>query len=127
MGQNTCRVCDNGNSGNRRKAVNEFTIIVDRRSGGSLGIDATPENDGTLAIAAVSPDGLVDRWNKQLPTGSPEVVKAGMKLIDVNNNFGDSMKLVEACKAKEVLRITLRPAATITLGSAQNGLEEGAV
>mmetsp|Transcript_11993 Transcript_11993/g.26665 ORF Transcript_11993/g.26665 Transcript_11993/m.26665 type:complete len:126 (-) Transcript_11993:81-458(-) len=94
----------------RRRADGEFTIIVDRRNGDGLGIDASPEKDGTLEVKNITPAGLVDRWNRALPQDSREQVRPGMRIIEVNGRYSSAMQLIAACREAEVLHITLKPA-----------------
>mmetsp|Transcript_63756 Transcript_63756/g.134311 ORF Transcript_63756/g.134311 Transcript_63756/m.134311 type:complete len:124 (-) Transcript_63756:335-706(-) len=93
----------------RKRHPNEFTIIIDRRNGDGLGIDATPEKTGTLEIKNVTPGGLVDRWNKSLGESSREIVKPGMRVVEVNGRYNSTMQLIAACREIEVLHITLIP------------------
>eukprot|EP00929_Paragymnodinium_shiwhaense_P003105 TRINITY_DN103508_c0_g1_i1.p1 TRINITY_DN103508_c0_g1~~TRINITY_DN103508_c0_g1_i1.p1 ORF type:complete len:121 (+),score=25.47 TRINITY_DN103508_c0_g1_i1:118-480(+) len=118
MGQRGCCLCDNdhragaqaieGKDG-RKRAVNEFTVVLDRRNGDGLGIDATPEDDGSLYIKTVATDGLVDRWNQSLPPNSPEQVKPGMRIIEVNGRYSTAMQLITACREQEVLHVVVKP------------------
>mmetsp|Transcript_47983 Transcript_47983/g.133833 ORF Transcript_47983/g.133833 Transcript_47983/m.133833 type:complete len:125 (-) Transcript_47983:231-605(-) len=94
----------------RKRSPNEFTIVIDRRTGDGLGINASPEKDGTLEVKTITPSGLVDRWNHSLPSGSPEQVIPGMRVIEVNGRHGCAMQLIAACRETEVLHITLKPA-----------------
>uniref|UniRef100_A0A7S2G2X0 PDZ domain-containing protein n=1 Tax=Alexandrium andersonii TaxID=327968 RepID=A0A7S2G2X0_9DINO len=91
----------------RKRSPNEFTIIIDRRTGEGLGIDASPEKNGTLEIKNITPSGLVDRWNQSLPDDSREHVRPGMRVIEVNGRYNSAMQLIAACRETEVLHITL--------------------
>eukprot|EP00416_Gambierdiscus_australes_P017504 CAMPEP_0171082980 /NCGR_PEP_ID=MMETSP0766_2-20121228/17442_1 /TAXON_ID=439317 /ORGANISM="Gambierdiscus australes, Strain CAWD 149" /LENGTH=125 /DNA_ID=CAMNT_0011540387 /DNA_START=56 /DNA_END=433 /DNA_ORIENTATION=+ len=91
----------------RKRSPNEFTIIIDRRTGEGLGIDAGPEKNGTLEIKNITPGGLIDRWNHSLPDDSREHVRPGMRVIEVNGRYNSAMQLIAACRETEVLHITL--------------------
>mmetsp|Transcript_2966 Transcript_2966/g.4994 ORF Transcript_2966/g.4994 Transcript_2966/m.4994 type:complete len:125 (-) Transcript_2966:95-469(-) len=93
----------------RKRTPGEFTIVIDRRTGEGLGIDASPEKDGTLEIRNITPGGLVERWNHSLPPNSREQVIPGMRVIEVNGRFNSAMQLIAACRECEVLHMTVRP------------------
>eukprot|EP00927_Polykrikos_kofoidii_P061048 TRINITY_DN55936_c0_g1_i1.p1 TRINITY_DN55936_c0_g1~~TRINITY_DN55936_c0_g1_i1.p1 ORF type:complete len:131 (+),score=29.14 TRINITY_DN55936_c0_g1_i1:233-625(+) len=97
----------------RRRGPDEFTIVIDRRKGDGLGIDASPEKDGTLEVKNITFAGLVDKWNQGLPADSREQVRPGMRVIEVNGRYGSAMQLIAACRETEVLHITLKPAPSI--------------
>uniref|UniRef100_A0A7S1F1C1 PDZ domain-containing protein n=1 Tax=Noctiluca scintillans TaxID=2966 RepID=A0A7S1F1C1_NOCSC len=94
---------------NRRRVPGEFVVTVDRRSGDGLGIDASPEKDGTLEIRTVQPGGLVDKWNRS-HEGEPNVVRAGMRVVEVNGRFNSALHLIAACREMDVLQLTVTPA-----------------
>jgi len=94
---------------NRKRSANEFTVIIDRRSGDGLGIDASPDPSGTLVIKNITKGGLVDRWNENLPLESREFVRQGMRVIEVNGRHNSVNALITACRETEVLHITLTP------------------
>eukprot|EP00440_Ansanella_granifera_P002440 gb/GFBE01002651.1/.p1 GENE.gb/GFBE01002651.1/~~gb/GFBE01002651.1/.p1 ORF type:complete len:122 (+),score=24.42 gb/GFBE01002651.1/:1-366(+) len=93
----------------RKRSASEFTIIIDRRSGEGLGIDAAPEKNGTLELKGITPGGLVDRWNCSQPPGSQELVKPGMRVVEVNGRYSSAVQLIAACREAEVLHITMMP------------------
>ena len=118
--QGSCCSCEDERSSNytedgnrlgreaRKRLPNEFTIVVDRRNGEGLGIDATPEK-GTLTIKRVTPGGLVDRWNCALREGHAERVAPDMRVVEVNGRYNSAMQLIAACRENEVLSITVAP------------------
>ncbi|CAJ1453044.1 unnamed protein product [Effrenium voratum] len=85
----------------RKRSSTEFTIIIDRRNGEGLGIDAAPEKVGTLEIKSVTPGGLVDRWNQAQQPGSKEIVRPGMRVVEVNGRFNSAVGLIAACREAE--------------------------
>eukprot|EP00929_Paragymnodinium_shiwhaense_P011513 TRINITY_DN117318_c0_g1_i1.p2 TRINITY_DN117318_c0_g1~~TRINITY_DN117318_c0_g1_i1.p2 ORF type:complete len:126 (+),score=27.82 TRINITY_DN117318_c0_g1_i1:149-526(+) len=95
----------------RRRGADEFTIVIDRRKGEGLGIDASPEKDGTLEVKSITDGGLVDSWNRGQATDSQEQVRVGMKVIEVNGRHGSAMMLIAACRELDVLHITLKSGA----------------
>merc|ERR1719231_1064022 len=100
---------DNGNNPKRelrKRSPSEFTIIIDRRAGEGLGIDASPEKDGTLEIRNITPGGLVERWNQAPRRESREQVMPGMRIVEVNGRFNSAMQLIAACRECEVLHMT---------------------
>jgi len=100
---------DKESAGNRKRYPGEFTVVLDRRSGEGLGIDATPKKDGTLEVRNISPGSLVGRWNASLAEGAREMVKPGMIIVEVNGSSNSAMELIKACREFSVLHITFRP------------------
>ncbi|CAE8743996.1 unnamed protein product, partial [Polarella glacialis] len=93
----------------RKRSPNEFTIVIDRRTGEGLGIDASPEKNGTLEIKNITPGGLVDRWNRSQPPDSREHVMPGHRVIEVNGRYSSAVQLIAACRENEELHITVIP------------------
>eukprot|EP00434_Breviolum_minutum_P040096 symbB.v1.2.035624.t1/scaffold4844.1/size33976/4 len=93
----------------RKRSPTEFTIIIDRRNNEGLGVDAAPEKVGTLEIKSVTPGGLVDRWNQAQQPGSREIVRPGMRVVEVNGRFNSAVGLIAACREAEVLHISIEP------------------
>ena len=73
-----------------------------------LGVDAAPEKVGTLEIKSVTPGGHVDRWNQAQPPGSREVVKPGMRVVEVNGRFNSAVGLIAACREAEARASSLK-------------------
>eukprot|EP00933_Yihiella_yeosuensis_P045491 TRINITY_DN40875_c0_g1_i1.p1 TRINITY_DN40875_c0_g1~~TRINITY_DN40875_c0_g1_i1.p1 ORF type:complete len:129 (-),score=24.19 TRINITY_DN40875_c0_g1_i1:273-659(-) len=91
----------------RVKGPNEITMTLDRTEGRDIGIDAYPEKEH-LVIKAISPGGLVDRWNRSLPLESKlRQVEVGMMIVEVDGVYGDDAKLIDACRVHKVLKITV--------------------
>ncbi|CAK9011947.1 unnamed protein product [Durusdinium trenchii] len=93
----------------RKRSPTEFTIILDRRNNEGLGVDAAPEKVGTLEIKSVTPGGLVDRWNQAQQPGSREIVRPGMRVVEVNGRFNSAVGLIAACRETEVLHVAIEP------------------
>lgn len=89
----------------KKKEAEEFTIVVDRSSGDGLGIDASPEEDGTLEVRGIFAGGLVDKWNQR--SVLHEQVKPGMRIVEVNGRSHSATQLLAACEEKDVLNITV--------------------
>mmetsp|Transcript_60292 Transcript_60292/g.143664 ORF Transcript_60292/g.143664 Transcript_60292/m.143664 type:complete len:134 (+) Transcript_60292:124-525(+) len=102
--------------GLRKKLPGEFTVVVDRRAGAGLGIDASPEKDGTLEVRNIQADGLVHQWNQKQPNGSDEIVRKGMRIVEVNGRSTGALQLIQACKDLAVLHIVVAP---------RDGFEDG--
>mmetsp|Transcript_4471 Transcript_4471/g.8101 ORF Transcript_4471/g.8101 Transcript_4471/m.8101 type:complete len:126 (-) Transcript_4471:66-443(-) len=97
--------------GIRKRTPGEFVIVIDRRTGEGLGIDASPEKDGTLEIRSITPGGLVERWNQAHDSRQHAAVQVhpGMRIIEVNGRYNSAMQLIAACRECEVLHMTVRP------------------
>ena len=94
--------------GRRKKDADEFTVVVDRSTGDGLGIDASPEKDGTLEVRSIIPGGLVDKWNQNSKSVGGDQVLPGMRVVEVNGRYNSAMQLIAMCRERDVLHITLR-------------------
>lgn len=87
-----------------------FTFTLRKADQTDLGLNVTHhERDKVLCIEGVRPDGAVDAWNRQCLGGTnPEkAVMPGDRILSVNNAVYDPSKMLEECKGKQLLRLTL--------------------
>lgn len=87
----------------------ELVISVDRSTGEGLGIDTFPVNDTTLLIKDITEDGLVDHWNRRNADNPKLIVRSDMVITKVNGVQGRAVDLIDECRKKEMLYITLVP------------------
>jgi len=83
-------------------SAHEFSISLDRRQRGKIGLAIAPQEEGELLISQVKPQGLVEAWNKEHPKYE---VQAGDLIISVN---GTNEKLVQECRKMELLDVRIR-------------------
>mmetsp|Transcript_66188 Transcript_66188/g.158311 ORF Transcript_66188/g.158311 Transcript_66188/m.158311 type:complete len:134 (+) Transcript_66188:63-464(+) len=84
------------------KAKVFYTIQLDRSQGGKLGIDCDQQED-TLLITHIHPEGLVTDWNSV----NTMQVAAGDCILEVNGVRDDVAKLVTECKREALLEMGL--------------------
>uniref|UniRef100_A0A7S4VYV9 Peroxidase n=1 Tax=Alexandrium monilatum TaxID=311494 RepID=A0A7S4VYV9_9DINO len=101
-------------------AANTYRIVLDKGSGGKLGLDVDYMPERTvLPIMAVT-GGLAEAWNK---AHSEELqLRKGDSILEVNGKRGDVAEMLERCKNEQVLELTLRRA--LTYGHLVKELEE---
>lgn len=81
--------------------------LVKELGSGSLGIEVHQADDASLRIDDIEEDGLVGLYNARLGVNSMSRVLLGDRIIDVNGISGDPSKMLEECKLKQRLTITL--------------------
>merc|ERR1740130_1114497 len=91
------------NAGNERKGAVEYAIKLDRSTGDRLGVDVDNQDGLTLLIDSIT-GGLVSSWNS---SNSDNKVKAGDRIVEVNDVRGDLAQMVEECKKNKMLKIIL--------------------
>lgn len=87
-----------------------FSFTLRKADGADLGLNVSHhENESTLRVEGVRPDGAVEAWNRQC-AGTPAQEKAvmvGDKIISVNSISGDPKKMLEECRDKLLLKLTV--------------------
>jgi hypothetical protein len=87
-----------------------FNFTLRKADGADLGLNVSHhENDRVLRVEGVRPDGAVEAWNRQC-AGSASAEKAvmpGDKIISVNGMTHDPEKMLEECKNKQLLKLTV--------------------
>jgi len=95
--------CTNANGGT-------FTFTLRKADGADLGLNVSHhENDQVLRVEGVRPDGAVEAWNRQC-AGSAAAEKAvvpGDRIISVNSIAYDPPTMLEECKEKQLLKLTI--------------------
>jgi len=82
----------------------KFSILIDRSSNISLGLDVEFSDNKTLRIEAIDPDGLVRAWNLANPS---RAVSVGDRIVSVNGKGDNAVVLCEECSKNQILAITL--------------------
>lgn len=81
-------------------------MVLDKRQGTTLGIDADCSDGQTLLIEDVRDSGLFGEWNmKALPK---RTVRPGDRIFEVNGVQGDIAELYEACRRNKLLIMKVR-------------------
>eukprot|EP00933_Yihiella_yeosuensis_P071176 TRINITY_DN79378_c0_g1_i1.p1 TRINITY_DN79378_c0_g1~~TRINITY_DN79378_c0_g1_i1.p1 ORF type:complete len:460 (+),score=133.26 TRINITY_DN79378_c0_g1_i1:68-1447(+) len=87
-----------------------FSFTLRKADGAELGLNVSHhEDDKVLRVEGVRPDGAVEAWNRQCH-GSPFAEKAvlsGDRIICVNSVYYDPVKMLEECKDKQLLKLTI--------------------
>lgn len=85
-----------------------FTITLRKADGVDLGLDVVAQ-DQVLLVCDVVPDGAVEAWNRQcLNRQSMErMVHVGDQIITVNNVGQDTLRMMEECRASQLLKLCL--------------------
>lgn len=100
-----------------------FTLKLRKADGTDLGLNLSHHEFGqVLRVEAVRPDGAVEAWNKQCVGSDGSALKAiqpGDSIIVVNDVAQDAKKMLEECKDKRLLKLTIaRGEIADALGSA---------
>lgn len=82
-----------------------------KADGADLGLNLSHHEHGQLLrIEAVRPDGAVEAWNKQC-VGSDgfasKAIQPGDAIISVNDVSQDAKKMMEECREKRLLKLTI--------------------
>lgn len=87
-----------------------FTFTIRKADGLDLGLNILHhELDQILRIEGVRPDGAVDAWNRQCASGTAadKMVCPGDAIVAVNDITGNPDMMLEECRNKQLLRITI--------------------
>jgi len=88
-----------------------FNLKLRKADGADLGLNLSHHEHGqVLRIDAVRPDGAVEAWNKQC-VGSDgfasKAIQPGDSIIVVNDVAQDAKKMLEECRDKRLLKLTI--------------------
>jgi hypothetical protein len=99
-----------------------FSFTLRKADDTDLGLNvSTIPDEQVLLVESVRPEGAVDAWNRQCLGGAfPErAVCVGDKILSVNNVSYEPDKMLEECKDKFLLRLTIcRGELPVTAGGA---------
>jgi len=73
----------------------------------TLGIEVHQADDASLRIDDIDEDGLVGRYNEVHGANSASAVRTGDRIIEVNGISAEPSKMLEECKLRQRLIITL--------------------
>lgn len=87
-----------------------FNFTLRKANGADLGLNViTIEHQRVLRVESVRAGGAVDAWNRQCAGGScaDKVVHPGDLVINVNGVSFDPPKMLQECRDKQLLRLTI--------------------
>lgn len=114
-----------------------FSFTLRKADGTDLGLNVShSEEDKALLVEGVRPEGAVEAWNRQCigSTASDKAVLPGDRIISVNAVINDPVKMLEECRDKQLLKLTVvrglsaaPPAASTTLRAEASEFVPGGV
>jgi hypothetical protein len=87
-----------------------FTFTLRKADGADLGLNVSHhENDRSLRVEGVRPDGAVDAWNRQCScsTFAYKTVLPGDTIVSVNGITQDPAKMLEECRDRQLLKLAI--------------------
>lgn len=87
-----------------------FSFTLRKADGTGLGLNVSHQADDTeLRVEGIRPEGAVEAWNRQCvgSTASEKAVLAGDRIISVNGVVNDPVKMLEECRDKQLLKLTV--------------------
>jgi len=93
-----------------RKGPYYFSFTLRKADGTDLGLNVSHhEEDKALRVESVRPDGAVEAWNRQClgSAASEKAVLPGDKIVSVNGVTQDPVKMLEECRDRQLLKITV--------------------
>jgi hypothetical protein len=86
-----------------------FSFTLRKADGTDLGLNVSHmEHDKVLRVEGVRAEGAVEAWNRQCEFGIPEkAVLPGDRIISVNGVVYDPAKMLEECRDRQLLKITI--------------------
>lgn len=87
-----------------------FSFALRKADGASLGLNISHnDSESFLLVEGVQEGGAVEAWNKQCAAGAAEkAVLRGDHVVGVNDIAYDPKRMLEECKEKQLLRLTIR-------------------
>jgi len=96
-------------SGMQRNQQNTYSFTLRKADNADLGLNVSHhDSDRVLRVEGVRPEGAVEAWNRQCGGASAEkAVRPGDSIISVNNITYEPTKMLQECKEKQLLRLTI--------------------
>mmetsp|Transcript_17979 Transcript_17979/g.32624 ORF Transcript_17979/g.32624 Transcript_17979/m.32624 type:complete len:256 (-) Transcript_17979:60-827(-) len=99
-----------------------FAVDIDRKSAMGLGLEVNGETGETLIIQAIHDGGLANEWNK---SNRDQPLSHGDHIVQINDIYGDSKRLLLALQKRSKLRLTLKRGTSISAwASSRHGAKE---
>lgn len=99
-----------GSAFGRSAGTGTFSFTIRKADGADLGLNVSHNTtEPVLKVEGVRADGAVEAWNKQCAGGlsQEKIVIAGDRIISVNATSFDPEKMLEECKEKQLLKLTI--------------------
>lgn len=93
-----------------RKGPYYFSFTLRKADGTDLGLNVSHhEEDKALRVESVRPEGAVEAWNRQClgSAASEKAVLPGDKIVSVNGVANDPAKMLEECRDRQLLKLTV--------------------
>eukprot|EP00413_Alexandrium_margalefii_P042376 CAMPEP_0204596312 /NCGR_PEP_ID=MMETSP0661-20131031/53168_1 /ASSEMBLY_ACC=CAM_ASM_000606 /TAXON_ID=109239 /ORGANISM="Alexandrium margalefi, Strain AMGDE01CS-322" /LENGTH=379 /DNA_ID=CAMNT_0051606909 /DNA_START=24 /DNA_END=1163 /DNA_ORIENTATION=+ len=93
-----------------RSAGCTFSLTLRKADGADLGLSVSHHKcDRVLRVDGVRADGAVEAWNRQCAGGAcaEKAVLKGDRIVSVNNVAYDPERMLEECREKHLLRLTV--------------------
>lgn len=87
-----------------------FSFTLRKADGTDLGLNVSHhEKDKVLRVEGVRPEGAVEAWNRQCigSTSADKAVRPGDRIISVNGVIYDPTKMLEECRDRQLLKLTV--------------------
>lgn len=87
-----------------------FSFTLRKADGADLGLNVSHhEHDRVLRVEGVRPEGAVEAWNRQCASSAfaEKAVLAGDIISSVNNIMYDPKKMLEECRDRQLLKLTV--------------------
>jgi len=93
-----------------RKGPYYFSFTLRKADGTDLGLNVSHhEEDKALRVESVRPEGAVEAWNRQCvgSTAAEKAVMPGDRIVSVNAIINNPAKMLEECREKQLLKMTI--------------------
>lgn len=94
----------------RQAGTKTFTFTIRKADTADLGLNVSHvESDRVLQVEGVRAEGAVEAWNRQCANGATKdkAVQKGDRIIQVNDVSYDPVKMLEECRDRQLLRLTI--------------------
>eukprot|EP00928_Gymnodinium_smaydae_P037671 TRINITY_DN26110_c0_g2_i1.p1 TRINITY_DN26110_c0_g2~~TRINITY_DN26110_c0_g2_i1.p1 ORF type:complete len:346 (+),score=85.45 TRINITY_DN26110_c0_g2_i1:55-1038(+) len=98
-----------------------YVVVLDKTSGGKLGLDVSPAADGSLLIKGVT-GGLAEAWSKGNPS---KAIVPNDRIIEVNGS-NTASDMLQRCKTDKVLKFIVKRTAAAGGGAGASSAGAGA-
>eukprot|EP00928_Gymnodinium_smaydae_P057021 TRINITY_DN40290_c0_g1_i1.p1 TRINITY_DN40290_c0_g1~~TRINITY_DN40290_c0_g1_i1.p1 ORF type:complete len:482 (+),score=99.07 TRINITY_DN40290_c0_g1_i1:49-1446(+) len=104
------------------QAVRIFSFTIRKADNADLGLNVShDEKDKVLRVEGVRPEGAVEAWNRVCLQGASreKAVIPGDRIVEVNGVSHDPLKMLEECRDKALLRLTIHRGCSESCSGAQ--------
>jgi len=101
---------DSSSTGDATSNTYTFSFTLRKADGADLGLNVSHhEHDKVLRVEGVRPEGAMEAWNRQCGGSAfaDKAVLAGDTITSVNMIMYDPKKMLEECRDKQLLKLTI--------------------